>query len=64
MAKTEIIEIEIDDELQKQVEDILKPMGLTIEELINLMLNWIVEYPSEAIQFLKEELNREINNDR
>ena len=59
MAKTEIIEIEIDDELQKQVEDILKPMGLTIEELINLMLNWIVEYPSQALQLLKTELEKE-----
>lgn len=59
MAETEIMEIEIDDELQKQVEDILKPMGLTIEELINLMLNWIVEYPNQAIQFLETELEKE-----
>ena len=34
-------------------------MGLTIEELINLMLNWIVEYHSQAIQFLKTELEKE-----
>ena len=61
MAKTEIIEFEIDDKLKKQVEDILQPMGLSIEDLINIFFHGAADHPSEAIQFLKTELNREKN---
>ena len=61
MAKAEIIEFEIDDKLKKQVEDILQPMGLSIEDLINIFFHWSADHPSEAIQFLKTELNREKN---
>lgn len=49
MAKTEIIEFEIDDKLKKQVEDILQPMGLSIEDLINIFFHWAADHPSEAI---------------
>lgn len=53
MGKTEIITITIDSELMAQVEDLIKPMGISIEELINHFFHWCINNPREAAAYLQ-----------
>ena len=53
MGRTEIITITIDSELKAQVEDLIKPMGISIEELINHFFHWCINNPKEAAAYLK-----------
>ena len=48
----EIVEIEVDQDLQKQVEELLKPKGITIEDLISGFFHWCAEKPEEATAYL------------
>lgn len=57
----EIIEIKVDSELLEQLEEVITPMGLTLEMLIQMFFEWCVnpETKDEAIAWLqkrKEEL--------
>ena len=53
MGKIEIITITIDSELMAQVEDLIKPMGISIGDLINQFCHWCVNNPKEAAAYLK-----------
>ena len=53
MGRTEIITITIDSELKAQVEDLIKPMGISIEELINHFFHWCIYDTEKAIAYLK-----------
>ena len=53
MGRTEIITITIDSELKAQVEDLIKPMGISIEELINHFCHWCINNPREAAAYLQ-----------
>ena len=49
MGKTEIITITIDSELMAQVEDLIKPMGISIGDLINRFCHWCIYDTEKAI---------------
>ena len=53
MGRTEIITITIDSELKAQVEDLIKPMGISIEELINHFFFFFIYDTEKAIAYLK-----------
>ena len=53
MGKTEIITITIDSELMAQVEDLIKPMGISIGDLINRFFHWCINNPREAAAYLQ-----------
>ena len=38
----EIIEIEVDAELLRQVEELIQPMGINMEQLIQMFFSWVV----------------------
>ena len=38
----ETIEIEVDAELLRQVEELIQPMGINMEQLIQMFLSWVV----------------------
>lgn len=38
----EIIEIEVDTELLRQVEELIRPMGINMEQLIQMFFAWVV----------------------
>ena len=46
------MEIEVDQEVQKQVEELLKPYGVTMEDLISGFFHWCAEKPEEAVAYL------------
>jgi len=50
----ETIEIQIDEELQRQVEEIIAPMGLTMERLLRMFFEWLVhpDTTKEAVAWL------------
>lgn len=52
--KWETIEIQIDEELKQQVEKLIAPMGLTMERLIQMFFEWLVnpDTTEEAIAWL------------
>ena len=39
----EIIEIEVDAELLRQVEELIQPMGINMEQLIQMFFSWVVD---------------------
>ena len=39
----EIIEIEVDAELLRQVEELNQPMGINMEQLIQMFFSWVVD---------------------
>lgn len=53
--KWEVVEIEIDDDTKRQLEELIAPMGLTIERLVQLFFEWLVnpETTEEAVAWLK-----------
>ena len=53
MGRTEIITITIDSELMAQVEDLIKPMGISIGDLINRFCHWCIYDTEKAIAYLK-----------
>ena len=53
MGRTEIITITIDSELKAQVEDLIKPMGISIGDLINHFCHWCINNTKEAAAYLK-----------
>lgn len=55
----EPIEITIDDELLAQVNALLAPRGLTIEDLINAFFRWAATHHEEAVAYLREEMIRQ-----
>jgi len=60
-TKWETIEIQIDEELKQQVEKLIAPMGLTMERLIQMFFEWLVnpDTTEEAVAWLlkaKEEI--------
>lgn len=55
----ETIEITIDDELLAQVNALLAPRGLTIENLIIAFFRWTATHHEEAIAYLREEMIRQ-----
>ena len=40
--KLETIEIEVDAELLRQVEELIQPMGINMEQLIHMFFAWVV----------------------
>lgn len=52
--KWDIIEVEIDKELKRQVEEIIHPMGLTLERLLQMFFEWLVnpDTTEEAVAWL------------
>ena len=47
------IEVEIDEDLKRQVEELIFPMGLTLERLLQMLLDWLVNLSTEeAIAWL------------
>lgn len=60
---TEVLTIAIDTELKEQVEQIIQPMGTSLEQLIIRFLIWCVSEPEQAIDYLqkaKEEQKKEL----
>lgn len=55
----ETIEITIDEELLAQVNALLVPRGLTIENLIIAFFRWAATHHKEAIAYLREEMIRQ-----
>ena len=41
------VEVEIDDDLKCQVEGLISPMGLTLERLLQMLLDWLVSLSTE-----------------
>lgn len=41
------VEVEIDDDLKCQVEGLISPMGLTLERLLQMLLEWLVNLSAE-----------------
>ena len=39
----ETIEIEVDAELLRQVEELIQPMGINMEQLIQMFFSWAVD---------------------
>ena len=39
----EIIEIEVDAELLRQFEELIQPMGINMEQLIQMFFSWVVD---------------------
>lgn len=63
---TELITITIDADLKSKVEEIIRPMGITLEQLIVRFLHWCVDEPEEAIAYLKkaqEEQSKALHHD-
>ena len=51
---TELITITIDADLAVKVEEMIRPMGITQEQLIVGFYHWCVNEPEEAIAYLKK----------
>ena len=51
--RTEVLTITIDTELKEQVEQIIQPMGISLEQLIIRFLVWCVSEPEQAIDYLQ-----------
>ena len=51
---TEVLIITIDSELNEQIEQIIQPMGTSLEQLIIRFLIWCVSEPEQAIAYLKK----------
>lgn len=51
---TEVLTITIDTELKEQVEQIIQPMGISLEQLIIRFLVWCVSEPEQAIDYLQK----------
>ena len=49
---TEVLTITIDTELKEQIEQIIQPMGISLEQLIIRFLVWCVSEPEQAIDYL------------
>lgn len=49
---TEVLTITIDTELKEQVEQIIQPMGISLEQLIIRFLVWCVRDSEQAIAYL------------
>ena len=45
------IEVEIDEDLKRQVEELISPMGLTLERLLQMLLDWLVSLSTEEAVF-------------
>lgn len=41
------VEVEIDEDLKRQVEELIYPMGLTLERLLQMLLEWLVNLSAE-----------------
>ena len=41
------VEVEIDEDLKRQVEELISPMGLTLERLLQMLLDWLVNLSAE-----------------
>ena len=50
---SEVLTITIDTELKEQVEQIIQPMGISLEQLIIRFLVWCVSEPEQAIDYLQ-----------
>lgn len=50
---TEVLIITIDSELNEQVEQIIQPMGISLEQLIIRFIDWCVRDSEQAIAYLK-----------
>ena len=51
---TEVLIITIDSELNEQVEQIIQPMGISLEQLIIRFIDWCVSEPEQAIDYLQK----------
>lgn len=51
---TELITITIDADLAAKVEEMIRPMGITQEQLIVGFFHWCVDEPEQAIAYLKK----------
>ena len=51
---TEVRTITIDTELKEQIEQIIQPMGISLEQLIIRFLVWCVSEPEQAIDYLQK----------
>jgi hypothetical protein len=51
---TEVLTITIDTELKEQIEQIIQPMGISLEQLIIRFLVWCVSEPEQAIDYLQK----------
>ncbi|MEQ2442183.1 ribbon-helix-helix protein, CopG family [Pseudoflavonifractor sp. CLA-AP-H29] len=63
---TELITITIDADLAAKVEEMIRLMGITQEQLIVRFFHWCVDEPEEAIAYLKkaqEEQGKELHHD-
>lgn len=66
-AKWETIEIQIDEELKQQVEKLIAPVGLTMERLLQMFFEWLVNpntTEKAAAWLLKAKRKFKIRNER
>lgn len=50
----EFVEIEVDAQLHSEIEKLIEPLGITIEELITEFIHWCVEKPEKATAYLNQ----------
>lgn len=41
------VEVEIDEDLKRHVEELISPMGLSLERLLQILLGWLVNLSTE-----------------
>ena len=57
----ETVTIEVDSDLLEQVKELIKPYGITPEQLIEQFFRWWAECPEEATQYLKAAMLEQSN---
>jgi len=57
----ETVTIEVDSDLLEQVKELIKPYGITPEQLIEQFFRWCAECPEEATQYLKAAMLEQSN---
>ena len=55
----EIVELEIDGTLLEQVEELIRPLGITMEDLIVAFYYWCAKHPEEATAYLKKAMEEQ-----
>ena len=62
----ELCTVTLDVDLKAQAEEMIRPMGITLEQLIVKFIYWCISNPQQAIAYLKsaqEEQGKELRHD-
>lgn len=62
----ELCTVTLDADLKAQAEEMIRPMGITLEQLIVKFIYWCISNPQQAIAYLKsaqEEQGKELRHD-